>query len=168
MKELHLTRRELLASGGAAAIAAPAGIHAAPATAGPVAPNWDSLAAHYRVPDWFRDAKFGIWAHWGPQCQPEWGDWYARLLYMTDRPPWMKGETAYEHHLKHYGHPSRTGFLDIIGQWKAENWRPEELLARYRAHGFSARDFDGEQFVRLRTLRHRLDRMTEEPQRKTA
>src|SRR5207247_9836479 len=44
----------------------------------------------------------------------------------------------------------------------------EELLARYRAHGFSARDFDGEQFVRLRTLRHRLDRMTEEPQRKTA
>ena len=42
------------------------------------------------------------------------------------------------------------------------------LLARYRAHGFSARDFDGEQFVRLRTLRHRLDRMTEEPQRKTA
>ena len=44
----------------------------------------------------------------------------------------------------------------------------EELLARYRAHGFSAGDFDGEQFVRLRTLRHRLDRVTGEPQRKTA
>ena len=44
----------------------------------------------------------------------------------------------------------------------------EELLARYRAHGFSARDFDGDQFVRLRTLRHRLDRVAGEPQRKTA
>ena len=86
---------------------------------------------HYRVPDWFRDAKFGIWAHWGPQCQPEWGDWYARLLYMSGRPSWMKGETAYEHHLKHYGHPSRTGFLDVIGQWKAQNWRAEELINRY-------------------------------------
>lgn len=83
------------------------------------------------MPEWFRDAKFGIWAHWGPQCQPEWGDWYARLLYMPGRPSWMKGETAYEHHLRIYGHPSRTGFLDIIGQWKAEKWRPEELISRY-------------------------------------
>jgi len=37
---------------------------------GPFAPNWDSLA-EYRTPDWFRNAKFGIWAHWGPQCEPE-------------------------------------------------------------------------------------------------
>ena len=44
----------------------------------------------------------------------------------------------------------------------------EELLSRYRAHGFSARDFDGDQFVRLRALRHRLDRVTGEPQRRTA
>ena len=44
----------------------------------------------------------------------------------------------------------------------------EELLSRYRAHGFSAGDFDGDQFVRLRTLRHRLDRVTERPQAKTA
>src|SRR5205814_7123937 len=124
MKELHLTRRELLASGGAAAIA-PARISAAPATQGPVAANWDSLAGHYRVPDWFRDAKFGIWAHWGPQCQPEFGDWYARLMYMQAKPDWMKGESPYEHHLRSYGHPSRTGFIDIIGPWKAESWQPE-------------------------------------------
>jgi nucleoside-diphosphate-sugar epimerase len=44
----------------------------------------------------------------------------------------------------------------------------EELFARYRDHGFSAADFDGDQFVRLRTLRHRLDRLIPEPQRKTA
>src|SRR5437764_5692924 len=129
MKGLPLTRRELLASGGAAAIAAPAGLRAAPATAGPVAPNWDSLAAHHRVPNWFRDAKFGIWAHWGPQCQPEWGDWYARLMYFQGREPWFPAESAYDHQLKHYGHPSRTGFIDVIGEWKAQNWRPEELLA---------------------------------------
>ena len=94
-------------------------------------PTWESLAAHYRVPDWFRDAKFGIWAHWGPQCQPEFGDWYARLLYLQGRQTWQHGETPYENHLRRYGHPSRTGFIDIIGQWKAEEWRPEELLNRY-------------------------------------
>ena len=43
-------------------------------------PNWESLS-RYKVPDWFRDAKFGIWAHWGPQCVPEAGDWYARGMY---------------------------------------------------------------------------------------
>jgi nucleoside-diphosphate-sugar epimerase len=44
----------------------------------------------------------------------------------------------------------------------------EELLERYREHGFSARDFDGDRFVRLRTLRHRLERLTAEPQKETA
>ena len=97
----------------------------------PFAPTWESLAGQYRVPDWFRDAKFGIWAHWGPQCQPEWGDWYARLMYVQGRQSWQQGETPYEHHLKHYGHPSRSGFIDIIGRWKAEHWEPEQLLKRY-------------------------------------
>ena len=53
----------------------------------PFAADWQSLATGYRHPDWFRDAKFGIWAHWGPQCQPEFGDWYARLMYMQGRSP---------------------------------------------------------------------------------
>ena len=118
----------MLAGAGVATLAS--GVRAAP-----FAPTWESLAESHRVPDWFRDAKFGIWAHWGPQCQPEWGDWYARLMYMPGRPPWMTGETAYEDHLRRYGHPSRTGFLDIIGQWKAENWRPHELIARYAKAG---------------------------------
>ena len=132
MGGLPLTRRETLLGGGALALAARAG---AQATGGPIRPTWESLASHYSVPDWFRDAKFGIWAHWGPQCQPEWGDWYARLMYVEGRQPWFSPETAYEHHLKHYGHPSRTGFIDIIGQWKAEAWQPEYLLRRYAAAG---------------------------------
>ena len=100
-----------------------------------MAPTWQSLASHYRVPEWFRDAKFGIWAHWGPQCQPEWGDWYARLMYVPGRQPWFPPESAYEHHLKHYGHPSRTGFIDVIGQWKAQRWDPAYLVKRYAAAG---------------------------------
>ena len=45
-------------------------------------PTWESLAGGYQTPDWFRDAKFGIWAHWSAQCQPEQGDWYARNMYL--------------------------------------------------------------------------------------
>jgi alpha-L-fucosidase len=124
---LGVDRRQFLVASAAAACASPLGAR----TGGPFQPTWESLATGYRVPDWFRDAKFGIWAHWGPQCQPEWGDWYARLMYVQGRQPWQQGETPYEHHLKHYGHPSRAGFIDIIGRWKAEHWQPEALLARY-------------------------------------
>ena len=45
----------------------------------------ESLKQH-QTPEWFRDAKFGIWAHWGPQCVPEDGDWYARRLYLSGKP----------------------------------------------------------------------------------
>src|SRR5689334_22131510 len=44
-------------------------------------PTWKSLE-QYQTPQWFRDAKFGIWANWGPQCEPERGDWYARNMYI--------------------------------------------------------------------------------------
>jgi alpha-L-fucosidase len=128
---LVLNRRDLLKTGSAAALSGVPKSARGQIAAGPVRPTWESLAAHYRVPEWFRDAKFGIWAHWGPQCQPEFGDWYARLLYIQGRQPWQQGETPYEDHLRRYGHPSRTGFLDIIGKWKAEHWHPEELLKRY-------------------------------------
>jgi alpha-L-fucosidase len=80
------------------------------------------------VPDWFRDSKFGIWAHWGPQCVPEMGDWYGRLMY-------VQGHPHYDHHVRTYGHPSRNGFLDIIGRWKAEEWQPDYLLKRFMAAG---------------------------------
>lgn len=90
--------------------------------------DWQALAAGYRVPGWFRDSKFGIWAHWGPQCVPEAGDWYGRLMY-------VQGHPAYDHHRRLYGHPSRTGFLDVIGRWKAEAWHPDRLLSLYRRAG---------------------------------
>ncbi|MFD2286970.1 alpha-L-fucosidase [Pedobacter petrophilus] len=95
--------------------------------AGPFSPTWESLSA-YQTPEWFRDAKFGMWAHWGPQCQPEAGDWYAREMY-------MEGTRKYKFHLEKYGHPSQFGFKDVINTWKAEKWDPEALVSLYKSAG---------------------------------
>lgn len=94
---------------------------------GPFLPYWESLKG-YRCPDWFRDAKFGIWAHWDPQCVPEQGDWYARNMY-------VQGSPHYEYHVKHYGHPSQFGYKDICPLWKAERWDPEALVKLYKRAG---------------------------------
>lgn len=98
-----------------------------PMAAGPYLPDWNSLE-QYQIPEWFRDAKFGIWAHWGPQCQPEHGDWYGRRMY-------IEGDSDYKFHAEKYGHPSKFGFKDVINEWKAENWQPEELLGLYKKAG---------------------------------
>src|SRR6266567_3317745 len=65
----------------------------------------------YRIPDWFRDAKLGMWAHWGPQSGVEAGDWYARNMY-------IETQQQYKYHLEHYGHPSKFGYKDLIPLWK--------------------------------------------------
>ena len=96
--------------------------------AGPFQPSWQSLKAQYKTPEWFRDAKFGIWAHWTAQCVPEQGDWYARRMY-------IQGDPAYDYHVKTYGHPSKVGFKDIDVMWKAERWEPEALMDLYQAAG---------------------------------
>ena len=100
---------------------------AEPIAPGKFAPTWDSLK-QYRVPEWFRDAKFGIWAHWGPQCQPERGDWYARNMY-------SQGQRDYQDHLERYAHPSKLGFKDVIHAWHAEKWDPDKLIALYKRAG---------------------------------
>lgn len=96
--------------------------------AGPFQPTWDSLIAQYRCPDWFRDAKLGIWAHWGPQCVPEQGDWYARSMY-------LQGHQAYAHHVAAYGHPTKFGFMEIDNLWTAARWNPDELMQLYAEVG---------------------------------
>jgi alpha-L-fucosidase len=90
-------------------------------------PTMASLT-NYHCPEWFRDAKFGIWAHWGPQAVPMMGDWYGRRLYLP-------GDKIYQHHLETYGHPSTNGYKDIIPLWKAEKWDPERLMALYKKAG---------------------------------
>jgi alpha-L-fucosidase len=98
-----------------------------PMATGKFEPTWQSLE-QYQVPEWFRDAKFGIWAHWGPQCQPERSDWYARGMY-------EEGSWQYKSHLERYGHPSQFGFKDVINEWHAENWSPDDLLDLYQRAG---------------------------------
>ena len=95
---------------------------------GPFQPSWESLSSGYQVPEWFRDAKFGIWAHWGPQCQPGMGDWYAQKMYQFN-------SADYKYQCEHYGHPSKMGFKDVIHTWKAEAWDPEHLISLYKRAG---------------------------------
>ncbi len=94
---------------------------------GPYKPTWESLM-QYEAPEWYRDAKFGIWAHWSPQCVAEDGDWYGRNLY-------VEGQKQYDFHLQHYGPQSRFGYKDLCAQWTLLNWEPEELIARYKKAG---------------------------------
>src|SRR5581483_11265187 len=94
---------------------------------GPYQPAWDSLL-QYEAPEWYQDAKFGIWAHWSPQCVPEAGDWYARNLY-------IEGQRQYQFHQEHYGPPSRFGYKDLCAQWTLLNWEPDALIARYKKAG---------------------------------
>lgn len=94
---------------------------------GPYAATWDSLL-QYEAPEWYQDAKFGIWAHWSPQCVPEKGDWYARNMY-------IEGSEQYKYHLEHFGHPSGFGYKDLCPQWTLLNWQPDELIDRYKKAG---------------------------------
>lgn len=96
-------------------------------TEGPFKPTDESLK-QYQYPGWFRDAKLGFWAHWGPQAVPRQGDWYAKKMY-------QEGSPDYKYHLEHYGHPSEFGFKDIIPLWKAEKWDAEKLMALYKKTG---------------------------------
>ena len=98
-----------------------------PIEEGPFVATRASLRA-YQVPDWFRDAKFGIWAHWGPQSAVEAGDWYARNMY-------IQGHKQYDHHVRTYGHPSKFGFKDTIPSWKAERFDPDYLMGLYKKAG---------------------------------
>ena len=90
-------------------------------------PTWESLKQH-GTPEWFRDAKFGIWAHWGPQCVEGSGDWMARSMY-------IEGSREYKWHVEHYGHPSEFGFKDILPLFKGERWNPEQIVERYKRCG---------------------------------
>ena len=147
--ELKLTRKvgefgteDLVAKRVTGGAAAPAAAEVAPASApaasgassarvlapGPFQPTWDSLVQHYQCPEWFRDAKFGIWAHWSAQCVPEEGDWYARNMY-------IQGTPNYAYHVAHYGHPSKFGFMELDNLWKADQWKPEKLMALYKRAG---------------------------------
>lgn len=90
-------------------------------------PDWNSLS-QWKCPEWFMDAKFGIWAHWGPQCHAEAGDWYARFMYYS-------GSGQYNWHVSHFGNPANFGLKELCNDWKAQNWDPERLINLYKSVG---------------------------------
>ncbi len=126
VRQMKLNRRDVLKSiGGVCSAAAFSRI--AKAQSKTYVGTRESLRS-YRVPEWFRDAKFGIWSHWGPQSAIEDGDWYARNMY-------IQGQPQYDYHVQTYGHPSKVGYKDLMNVWKADKWDPEHLMGLYKKAG---------------------------------
>ena len=100
---------------------------AACARAGQFDSSWQSLEK-YECPEWFRDAKLGIFVCWNLHSVQGFDDWYARNMY-------REGSRTYKHHLATYGHPSKFGFKDFIPMWKAEKFDPDDLVRQFADAG---------------------------------
>ncbi len=82
---------------------------------GPFRPDWESLQK-YEVPEWYKDAKFGIFIHWGVYSVPAFGnEWYPRNMYVP-------GSPEYQHHIATYGTQDKFGYKDFIPMFKAEQF----------------------------------------------
>ena len=78
--------------------------------------DWESLARHEAAPEWLRDAKLGIYFHWGVYSVPAFSsEWYPRLMH-------LEGHPVYEHHKETYGHPSDFGYHDFVPMFTAEHF----------------------------------------------
>ena len=90
--------------------------------------NWDSLSRH-KTPQWFQDAKFGIFIHWGIYSVPAFGnEWYSRNMY-------IQGSTEFEHHVKTYGAQKDFGYKDFIPMFKAEKFDAEQWISLFKRAG---------------------------------
>lgn len=83
-------------------------------------PDWESLSTHEAAPQWFQDAKLGIYFHWGVYSVPAYGnEWYPRWMH-------FEGNDVYEHHMSTYGHPSEFGYHDFVPMFTAEHFDAEK------------------------------------------
>lgn len=108
-------------------------------------PTWQSLANNYQTPEWFRDAKFGIFMHWGIQSamdenRPYGGSHYGRYMYGPgEYPPGHErtklAEALLKWHTARFGNPNKFGYKDFIPFFKAEKWNPDSLVAFYKEIG---------------------------------
>ncbi len=101
-----------------------------PIADGPFEPTWDSIKTNYPTTDsaWLREAKFGIWVHFGPQAAGQSGDWYARRMY-------IEGEGSYNNHIRDFGHPSVEGYKDLLHTWDPTALDPAALTKIYSDAG---------------------------------
>ena len=92
-------------------------------------PDWDNIAANYNFPEWFVDAKFGIFIHWGVYSVPAFeNEWYARNMY-------QKGGKAYNHHVETWGEQDKFGYKDFIPMFKAEKFDAGEWARLFKESG---------------------------------
>lgn len=95
---------------------------------GPYRADWNSLSA-YRVPEWYKNAKFGIFIHWGIYSVPAFGnEWYSRNMY-------IQGSPEFEHHRKTYGEQKDFGYKDFIPMFRAEKFDPKEWAELFKKAG---------------------------------
>ena len=95
---------------------------------GPFHADWQSLE-NYRVPEWYLDAKFGIFIHWGVYSVPAFGnEWYPRNMYKQDTP-------EFKHHLATYGPQAQFGYKDFIPRFSAEHFDPRHWAELFRKSG---------------------------------
>lgn len=91
--------------------------------------NWENIGANYQCPDWFTDAKFGIFIHWGVYSVPAFkNEWYARNMY-------IQGSDEYKHHLEKYGKHTDFGYKDFIPLFKAEKFDAHEWVSLFKEAG---------------------------------
>ncbi len=96
---------------------------------GPYRPDWPSLQKHQAAPEWFRDAKYGIYMHWGVYSVPAFGsEWYPRNMH-------IKSRKEHEHHGKTYGDPAKFGYHDFVPRFRAEHFDPEEWAKLFADSG---------------------------------
>jgi len=100
-----------------------------PLAQGTFQPTQVSLDEQYQCPEWFADAKFGFWAHWGPQSVGMNG-WYGKRMYDPTFPV-----DLYQQHIKNYGHPSKVGYKDILPLFTADKFDPDGLMAEFKEMG---------------------------------
>jgi len=92
-------------------------------------PNWESLAKYDETAEWFKDAKFGIYAHWGVLSVPAYAnDWYPRNMH-------IEGTDEYKHHVAIYGHPSKFGYHDFVPMFHAEKFNADEWAELFKKAG---------------------------------
>jgi alpha-L-fucosidase len=94
--------------------------------AGPYQPTWDSLKQNYKVPQWFVDAKFGIFMHWGLYSVAAYNnEWYEQHMY----------NVFIQWHAQHFGPQDRFGYKDFIPKFTAEKWNPQAWAALLKKAG---------------------------------
>jgi alpha-L-fucosidase len=96
--------------------------------AGPFVDIWESLS-QVKTPQWFPDAKFGIFTHWGLYTVPEYrNEWYSRNMY-------IEGYPEFDHHVKTYGPQKTFGYKDFIPLFTAKSFNADEWLDLFKASG---------------------------------